>query len=203
MPDVGVTRSAPAAAPAAPPAPQKRGGVMKVMVLATAVGLLACAGAASFFLVGGDEEVAATYRFALEHSLSRTGAYEVGRHLHDAVTAILKGEKGVDAALADAQIQARQALIEQAQEREEATPQPVVVATPEPETGEEVVITFASFFADTAVYRELAEAFHDAHPVTVKVRIPSFSGRIGLKEMASAGDCFFSLGGTADGGTAV
>jgi ABC-type glycerol-3-phosphate transport system substrate-binding protein len=146
-----------------------------------------------------DEEMAAAYRFALEHSLSWIGAYEVGGALHEALPAILKGEKSVEEALADAQIAARQALVEQEKEHEEATPQPVVVATPKPETGEGVAITFVPFFADTATYRELAEAFHDTHPeISVEVRELSFAGRFGMKDLASSSDCFAWFGEAGD-----
>lgn len=147
-----------------------------------------------------DEEVAATYRFALEHIFPQTYDYTVFGPLYNALDAILKGEQDVEAALAEAQEKARQALVERAQEREEATSQPVVVATPEPETDEGTVITFAPFFANPVAYRELAKTFHETHPeITVKMREPSFTGRYGLEEMASSSDCFVWFSEVADG----
>ena len=147
-----------------------------------------------------DKDVAAACHFALEHAYSRRLAYAgAGGALHEALTAILKEEKDVEEALAEAQVKARQRLSEEAVEREQITPQPVVVATPEPMGEEGVEITFAPFLFDAASYRELAESFHEDHPdVTVKVKSPTFSSRYGLEEMAAAGDCFGWFGLAAD-----
>ena len=132
-----------------------------------------------------DEDVAAAYRFALQHAHPRYFAYTgAWRALYEAMVAILKGEKNVEEALAEAQIEAWQYLSEEAREHAQITPQPVVVATPQPVGEEGVEILFTSPFNVTP-YRELAERFHENHPdIAVKVRSPTFSGRVGLEEMA-------------------
>lgn len=146
-----------------------------------------------------DEDVAAAYRFALEHAYPRYFAYTgAWRALYEAIVTILKGEKNVEETLAEAQVMAQQLLSEEARERAQITPQPVVVATQEPVGEEGVEILFISPFNMTS-YEELAERFHEDHPdITVKVRRPTFSGCVGLEEMAAAGDCFAWFGMAAD-----
>lgn len=128
-----------------------------------------------------DEETATAYRYALDHAWTPELEWDMPFVLFEAVLTVLKGEKGVEEALAEAQREALQEMAALAV----VTPQPVAVATPQP-AAEGTTITFVSLPTNLAVYRELAHAFHQAHPdITVEVK----SGA-GVREMAESGDCF-------------
>jgi multiple sugar transport system substrate-binding protein len=131
-----------------------------------------------------DEETAAAYRYALDHAWVREHGWNIPNIafvLFEATLAVLKGEKGIEEALAEAQQRALQEMAALAK----VTPHPVVVATPKP-AAEGTTITFVSLPTNLAAYRELAQAFHQTHPdITVEVK----SGA-GLREMAESGDCF-------------
>jgi multiple sugar transport system substrate-binding protein len=131
-----------------------------------------------------DEETAAAYRYALEHAWIQEHGWNIPNIafvLFEATLAVLKGEKGVEEALAEAQQKALQKMAALAK----LTPQPVVVATPKP-AAEGTTITFVSLPTNLAAYRELAQAFNQANPnITVEVK----SGA-GLREMAESSDCF-------------
>ncbi len=129
-----------------------------------------------------DEETAAAYHYALEHAWTpRLDEGAIILALYKAMITVLNGEKGVEEALAEAQQEALQEMAALAR----VTPQPVAVSTPTPPAGG-TTITFVSLPTNLAAYRELAQAFHQAHPdITVEVK----SGA-GLREMAESGDCF-------------
>ena len=138
------------------------------------------------------EEEAAAYRFALEHAYSDMLAYDFAAAfaLPGALKCVLKGEKDVEEALAEAQIEAYELLSKLAGASE---PRPIAVATQEPTPEEGMTITFFSSF-DQSDYKTLAQAFHESHPnITVKVKGPS-SDRLGLEEMAADSDCFLVWG---------
>jgi len=131
---------------------------------------------------GLDEETITAYRHALEHAWTTWGWSEpTSKALIRAIFAILKEGKGVNEALAEAQLEALQEMATLAR----VTPQPVAVATPQP-AAKGATITFVSLPTNLAPYRELAQAFNQAHPdITVEVK----SGA-GLRQMAESGDCF-------------
>jgi multiple sugar transport system substrate-binding protein len=147
---------------------------------------------------GLDEGLANTLRYALDHGYvarEPVGSDAFG----DAMNAILKGEKSVDDALADAQTQAEAAIQEQLAEEAGATPVPTfVVASPE---GEATVsegaaaITFIPGLGSLNLepYRDLADQFQAAHPdVVIDVKtLDLMSGSTpDLPEMAETADCF-------------
>ena len=135
-----------------------------------------------------DEALRPTYRFALEHPRRPVGVDLA--HFYDAVESILAGRQDVTPALAEAQAQTRQALLDQAQRLAEATPPVPIIPTPLPEDDERVII-FAPAFGNSDNYRDLAQAFNEAQSVvTVEVRQPRFQHGFGLKDMAAASDCF-------------
>jgi multiple sugar transport system substrate-binding protein len=146
-----------------------------------------------------DPELAETLRYAVEHSYGRPLATAGYGAFNDALEAILKGEKGVEEALADAQTQAVADIQEQAAEEAAATPAPtVVVAPPEDETpvaAGATAITFSPGLGSLEMerYRDLAERFQEQYPeIVVEVEMADFFGGTvpDLPSMAEAADCF-------------
>ncbi len=144
-----------------------------------------------------DAEMAATYRFALEHSFSRVEASWLGGALDDALTRILGGEQSVEEALAEAQLVASTYIAGALTENTLETP--VIVTTPMPETtpdAEQVTITFlaAHGWELGGTYKSLAARFHESHPdITVKVKEPEYTEYIQTVNaafLAPQGDCF-------------
>ncbi len=127
-----------------------------------------------------DGETVTAYRYALNHAWTPELEWDMPFVLFDAVLSVLKEEKGVEQALAEAQQKALEMTASTV-----VTPRPVAVATPQP--GDDgTTLTFVSLPTNLDVYRELAQAFHQIHPdITVEVK----SGT-GVREMAQSGDCF-------------
>jgi multiple sugar transport system substrate-binding protein len=143
-----------------------------------------------------DEGFAAALRYATEHGyIAREPvAYSA---FDDALNAILKGEKSVDDALADAQAQAETQLQEQALAQAGATPVPTfVVAQPEntPAAEGAMTITFVPGLGSLNLdpFRALADQFHQIHPdIVVDIKMADFlSGAPSLPAMAAGSDCF-------------
>jgi ABC-type glycerol-3-phosphate transport system substrate-binding protein len=154
---------------------------------------------ASGFWEESDEELGAALRFAVEHAYAMDWqpGYDA---LFDAIDDILSGEKSVEGALADAQIQARIDISEQLAEGEEATPAPpvVVVAGEESEVSPEAItIVFTpgpSAILNLGPFRDLAGKFQETHPeIVVDVQQPNIYGgasAMNLKSLAEDADCF-------------
>ena len=141
---------------------------------------------------GLDDEVAATYRFALEHGFSRaqSGWGWVGWGLHDALEAVLGEEQEVEKALAQVQATAYGHIEDEL--AEDAAAAPFAVATPEPVSDEGLSIVFRLIGASLerqAVYEALADRFHELHPeITVEIHQPG--GESDPETLAAQGDCF-------------
>jgi ABC-type glycerol-3-phosphate transport system substrate-binding protein len=150
-----------------------------------------------------DEEVATTYRFALEHGFSLVETTWVEPALSSAVEAVLQGEQTVEEALAQAQTAA---LTYIESELGAATAGgSFEVPTPVPsDSGEAEVITFLAtrtYHRKKDIYEALAERFHEVHPeLVVEIRQPEFpaeTSEVTLEQMAAQGDClevFAALG---------
>jgi multiple sugar transport system substrate-binding protein len=146
---------------------------------------------------GLDEELAAALHYALDHSYVAREAVGDGA-FDDALNAILKGDRSVEDALAEAQSQAEAKLLEEVSRQSGATPVPTfVVAPPAAETpisGGVVTIVFAPGLGSLNLepFRDLAQQFHQAHPdVVVEVKMANFvGGTPSLPSMADAADCF-------------
>jgi multiple sugar transport system substrate-binding protein len=144
-----------------------------------------------------DPDFATALRYATEHSyLSREPvAYSA---FEDALSAVMKGEKLADEAMADAQAQAEAQLQEQIAAETGATPVPTFVVAPSeqetPVAEGAVTITFAPGIGSLNLdpYRALANQFHEAHPdIVVDVKMADFmTGVPSLPAMAAASDCF-------------
>jgi ABC-type glycerol-3-phosphate transport system substrate-binding protein len=137
-----------------------------------------------------DEETARVLRYAAEHLFLTAATSEKRFQLDMAIQAVFEG-KPVEEALADAQAAFEEYLVQVAQ----ATPMPVVVATPRPE-GSPGAVTIA--FAPppggaVTTYRTLADAFNQAQ-TEVEVQIVSAG-------QAQAADCFAGAGPVAEPGT--
>jgi multiple sugar transport system substrate-binding protein len=162
----------------------------------------------SGFWEGPDEELAAALRFALDHACVNPNLPAGGAPgfwaFQQAMSDILQEKTGVEAALAEAQMQAqrevRSAVAQQA--RGIPTPDFVVEAGAGLEPLGKTTITFALALGspDLSLYRELADLFHEAQPdVVVEVTTPDFhGGPLGLRRMAEVADCFQWVPGLAD-----
>lgn len=126
-----------------------------------------------------DEETARVLRYAAEHLFLAAATSEKRFQLDMAVKAVFEG-KPVEEALADAQAAFEEYLVQVAQ----ATPLPVVVATPRPEgSSGAVTITFAPPpGTSVATYRALAETFNHGQ-TEVEVQVVS-------SDQAQRADCF-------------
>lgn len=137
-----------------------------------------------------DEETAAAVQYAVEHILFPAWD-EAAWELSEAVRQVFEGEM-VEVALANAQA----AALERATERRaaQATPWPVVVATPRPEgaTGE-TTVTFAPSSPDITAYRQLAAVFNEESP-DIRVQIVS-------PDEAASADCFAGVRSVTDEGS--
>jgi multiple sugar transport system substrate-binding protein len=142
-----------------------------------------------------DQEVAATYRFALEHGFSLVETAWVEPALSSAVEAVLQGEQTVEEALAGAQTAA---LTYIESELDAATAEgSFAVPTPVPSDSREAeVITFLAtrtYHRKKDVYEALAERFHEVHPeLTVEIEQPEFppeTSEVTLEYIAAQGDC--------------
>ncbi len=143
-----------------------------------------------------DAEMADTLRYALAHGYPPPSVPGYGP-LYRALDAILRGEKTVEEAMAEAQQQAvaeiRQALAWEAQ----ITPvPPFTVSPPAPQARPgptPAVITFLTGpdSREAQRYRDLARAFHEAQTeVVVEVRPLPPDRPYTLQALAEAGDCF-------------
>lgn len=144
---------------------------------------------------GLDPEVAQIYRYALEHSQIPIGRTRVVLDaFSEAIHTVLQGEKGLETALAEAQMRANERLGARI-ESEKITPIPVTTPRPEQPTGS-TIVTFAPFvgYGDFKVdaFRELAEEFNRAHPdVKVEIRPAAMGAQpSGIAEAAEQVDCF-------------
>ncbi len=146
-----------------------------------------------------DEELAETLRYAIEHSytLGEGPGYEA---FLEAIEAILKEEKSVEAALAEAQVQAQAKIQKGIAGQAQATPVPTphVAASTNEQTNrqtERQTITFipAAGGLDLKPYRIVARQFQEAHPdIVVQVEIPpDYSSNSNyVQTLAKAADCF-------------
>jgi len=150
----------------------------------------------SGYLDKSDKELADALRYASDHAYVSNFQTGYGA-LIEAVDAILKGEKSVDDALAEAQTNAKNQIQEALAAKEKATPVPTIVVSG---SGEETpsenavtidFITGATGF-DLQPYRDLAQRFHEAHPdIVIEVKIPTFtSATIDIPDIAQDSDCF-------------
>ena len=145
-----------------------------------------------------NEEVAAALNYALNHSYARLGLENqaVRKPFRWALDVILKGEKSVEEALAEAQVQAMAKIWEDQERLAEILPAPpFAVATPEEESAPDVAveITFTPGVDshDLQRYRQLAERFQQTHPgISVEVEPAPSSYLRDLQIQASAADCF-------------
>jgi ABC-type glycerol-3-phosphate transport system substrate-binding protein len=153
---------------------------------------------ASGFWKQVDEELAS----ALHQAVARSYVSDRGTHglvayktLSIAVEAILSGDKTIEDALIEAQVQAQADIQEERSLRDERTPAPtliVVVPPMEQEPNDEGAVTII-FDLGTGSYnlqplRKLARQFHEAHPdVTVEV---SANTGFSLQSLAATADCF-------------
>ncbi|UCC62925.1 MAG: extracellular solute-binding protein [Anaerolineae bacterium] len=155
------------------------------------------------------EEARPTLRYAVERGYGTPWA-PANRDLRqapgykaffDAIEAVLEGKKSVVDALAEAQVQAKAALLEEAAREAEATPMPAVVVAPskdEMPSGPDVVtIVFASSFFSSITpqplkpYRDLAVKFQEMHPeVIVEPKLGTVHSRTTMAEIAQGADCF-------------
>jgi multiple sugar transport system substrate-binding protein len=145
-----------------------------------------------------DEELAAALRYALDHGYATREPVGYSA-FDDAIRAILKGEKSVADALADAQTQAETDIQEAMAEQAGATPVPTfVVAPPEeekPVSEDAVTITYVPGLGSFNLepYRDLADRFAAENPdVVVEVKMFDFTGggTPGLPDLAKGSDCF-------------
>jgi multiple sugar transport system substrate-binding protein len=137
------------------------------------------------------EDQVAAYQAALEHPFPQNRITGVGGALTAAIRAVVKGESGVETALADAQAQALYTLGIAGKPPEEVTPVVVATPKPEPEPGEGELIRFSVLGADLSHYRKLADEFHELHPeITINVTLPSFTeSSFGLEDLFEGADC--------------
>ncbi len=142
-----------------------------------------------------DPEVAATYRFALEHSFARVEADWLGWDWLDALMPAWRGEQSVEEALAQAQLTALTHV--SAELAEAAAVAPVIVSTPAPVNDEEHPIVFLAdwtYYGQQDAYAALADRFHELHPdITVSVKTPEYAtgvSAVTLQWLADQGDCF-------------
>jgi ABC-type glycerol-3-phosphate transport system substrate-binding protein len=154
---------------------------------------------ASGFWEDADEELGAALRFAVEHAyvMDWQPGYDA---LSDAIDDILSGEKSVEGALADAQIQAGIDISEELAEGEEATPAPTVIVVSGEEgevSPEAITIVFTpgpSGILSLGPFRDLADKFRETHPeIVVDVQQPNIYGgasAMNLKSLAEDADCF-------------
>jgi multiple sugar transport system substrate-binding protein len=152
--------------------------------------------ASSGYLDKIDQEYAAALRFAIDHTATydRQADYSA---LSDAITAILKGEKSLEDALADAQDKAKADLAEAAQKRADATPVPTVVVaapkeTPVNQTATTIKFSIGTGLFNVQAYRDLAKRFTAAHPdIVVDIEQADFSNvAIDIPDIAKNVDCF-------------
>jgi multiple sugar transport system substrate-binding protein len=151
-----------------------------------------------------DPEVAAVYRFALEHSFSSVkaawGWSALGEAwgwsvLDEAIEAVLQQEQTVEEALVEAQL-AAYAHVER-ESPESAAPTPFAVATPQPTADAEgvtIVFVVQNWWELQAAYKALAAKFHELHPgIEVKVKGPDWEADVQSVELpwlAAQADCF-------------
>jgi multiple sugar transport system substrate-binding protein len=150
----------------------------------------------SGFLDKVDKEFAAALRFALDH-ISALESQTGFQALSDAINAILKGEKSIDDALADAQTQAKSDIAEAAKQQAEATPVPTVVVVAPKETPVNQNATTIRFsigvgLFNVQAYRDLAKRFTEANPdIVVEVKTPDLTNTsIDIPDVAKDVDCF-------------
>ena len=150
----------------------------------------------SGFLDKVDKEYAAALRFALDHSstLESQPGYKA---LSDAIESIVKDDKSIEDALAEAQTQAKSDIAEAAKKQAEATPVPTVVVVAPQETPVNPNATMIRFSLGTAVfnapaYRDLAKRFQAANPdIVVDVKTPDLTNTaIDIPVVAKDVDCF-------------
>jgi len=151
---------------------------------------------ASGFWDSLDEELTGILRYALDHSF--TVHQEPGYNaFHRAMGVILRGEKTVEEAMAEAQVQAETEIQQELARRAEATPLPTfAVAPPEehnPADEETATITFIPGLDSFVLqqYRNLTRQFHETHPgILVEVKAAPSYNQPDPKSLADAADCF-------------
>lgn len=150
----------------------------------------------SGFLDSVDKEFAAALRFAIEH-ISTLESQPGQGALSDAIDSIVKGDKSIDDALAEAQTKAKADIAEAAKKQAEATPIPTVVVVAPKETPVSQNATTIKFSLGTAVfnapaYRDLAQRFTEANPdIIVDVKTPDLTNTaIDIPVVAQDVDCF-------------
>ena len=150
----------------------------------------------SGFLDSVDKEFAAALRFALDHA-STLESQPGQSALSDAINSIVKGDKSIDDALAEAQTKAKSDIAAAAKKAAEATPVPTVVVVAPKETPVNQNATTIKFSLGTAVfnapaYRDLAKRFTEANPdIIVDVKTPDLTNTaIDIPSVAKDVDCF-------------
>jgi multiple sugar transport system substrate-binding protein len=143
-----------------------------------------------------DKEYVTALRFALDH-ISTFESQPGQKALSDAIDLIVKGEKSIADALAEAQTKAKADIAEAAKKQAEATPIPtVVVAAPKetPVNQNAVTIRFSigSGMFNVQAYRDLAKRFSEANPdIVVDVKTPDLTNTaIDIPVIAKDVDCF-------------
>ena len=143
-----------------------------------------------------DQEYAAAVRFALDHVVKQEASPAFDA-LNDAVESILKGEKSIEDALAEAQTKGKDAIAEAEKKKAEATPVPTVVVVAPKETPVNQNATTIKFSLGTAAfnapaYRDLAERFMEANPdILVEIKTPDLTNAaIDIPNVAKDVDCF-------------
>jgi multiple sugar transport system substrate-binding protein len=148
-----------------------------------------------------DGELADVLRYAIDHGYTRLQGPEhdlIRANLLLALDAIIKGEKSVEEAMAEAQEQAMTHIQEYLARLAQVTPvPPFVVAAPEEQkpAGEEVMtITFTPGLGSLGMqqHRDLVKRFHETHPdIMVEVKaVPFLTDPRDLQSLANAADCF-------------
>ncbi|MBI5567324.1 MAG: extracellular solute-binding protein, partial [Chloroflexi bacterium] len=152
--------------------------------------------ASSGYLDKVDKELAAALRFAIDHTATFDMQADTTA-LTDGIESILKGEKSIEAALADAQTKAKTDLAEAARKRADATPVPTVAvaapkATPVNQAATTIKFSIGTGLFNVQAYRDLAKRFTGAHPdIAVEIKQADFSNvALDIPDVAKDVDCF-------------
>lgn len=143
-----------------------------------------------------DEDLGAALEYASEHAFTLRGPGGGLSALSEAFEAVMDGDKTVEAALADAQIAAEEAIEEGLAEGGEPAEEIVVEESDSEQMASDDAVT-VDFLALTGqleaqAFRDLAEQFLEVNPeVIVELKQPNFTGGTPTIEgAAAASDCF-------------
>ena len=160
------------------------------------------------FLDQAAPELEAALRYAVEHGYGMQGSMggfdalassPAGGLFYDAIGTILGGEKSVEDALAEAQVQVKAAIQAEMERQAQATPVPSIVVAP-PEDAERahpgaVTIVYSPSSGTTAYLstslHELVERFQDTHPhIIVEIDESGLGSGGFMSNVAAGADCF-------------